>query len=216
MIHYLAHSKIRLALHEIRAGHGRSLLLLHGLAERSPEHLPEEYEDWPGPVHALDFTGHGQSTIPVGGGYTCELLMGDVDIALAHLETATIAGRGLGGYVALLTLGARPKLVKGIILGDGPGLAGGSARPGTPLVPVADPHAVSPPDPYAIVELAGDIRPPDYASSFVRQATSLSDLDRPISVCARERPEWLEAVAKEPGVQEVPLAEALAEYASVQ
>ncbi len=216
MIEKLIHGKIELALHELRAGKGRALLLLHGLAERSPAALPEEFEAWPGPVHALDFTGHGQSTVPAGGGYPCEQLLGDADIALARLENATVCGRGIGAYVALLIAGARPREIKGTILCDGPGLAGGSARPGTPLIPIANPSAVAPPDPYALVELSCDIRPPDYATSFVRQATDLSELDSPIWVCARERPEWLEAVVDAPDVREGALEEALAEYGKAQ
>ena len=41
MIHRLRHGRVTLALHELRAGEGRALLLLHGLGERSPEALPE-------------------------------------------------------------------------------------------------------------------------------------------------------------------------------
>ena len=65
----LRHGRVALALHELRAGTGRPLLLLHGLGERSPEKVPSDAEAWSGPVHALDFTGHGQSTITVGGGF---------------------------------------------------------------------------------------------------------------------------------------------------
>jgi pimeloyl-ACP methyl ester carboxylesterase len=210
VIHRITHYKIQLALHELRAGAGPPLLLLHGLAERSPEAVPEALASWPGSIHALDFTGHGESTVPPGGGYTCEQLMGDVDVALAHLGSATLVGRGLGAYIALLTAGARPEQVRGAILRDGPGLAGGSARPGTPQIPVPDPAAVSPPDPFVLVELANDIRPPDYATSYLRLATQFSDLDRPVYVCARERPDWLRAVVAEPGVEETRLANGLA------
>ncbi len=209
----LTHSKIQLALHELRGGFGRPLLLLHGLAECSPQAVPAELSAWPGPVYGLDFTGHGRSTVPAGGGYTCELLMGDADAALAELGSATLAGRGLGAYIALLVAGARPRQVRGAILRDGPGLAGGSARPGTPRIPVADAKAVAPPDPFALAELSSDIRPPDYATSYLRLATHLSDLECPVSVCAIERPEWLRAVVREPGVAETPLDEALALYA---
>src|SRR5437660_12565530 len=98
----LRHGKVELALHELRAGTGRPLLLLHGLGERSPEKVPADAEAWDGPVYALDFTGHGASSITIGGGYTPEILMADVDAALMHLGSATVLGRGLGGYVALL------------------------------------------------------------------------------------------------------------------
>ena len=59
----LRHGSIELALHEVRAGHGRALLLLHGLGERTPVSVPEAASAWPGPVWGLDFTGHGDSKI---------------------------------------------------------------------------------------------------------------------------------------------------------
>lgn len=217
MIHWIQHYRVRLALHALRRGTGRPLLLLHALAERSPDSVPEELAAWPGPVYALDFTGHGASSVPRGGGYTCELLMADADHALAHLggEGATVVGRGLGAYIALLLAGGRPRAVRGAILRDGPGLAGGSPLPGTPQILTADPDAVAPPDPLALVELATDVRPPDYATAYARQATHLSELDAPLHVCATERPEWLRAVLDEPGVREGSLAAGLALYASV-
>ena len=68
------------------------------------------------------------------------------------------------------------------------------------------------PDPFAMLELARDVRPPDYVTSFVRQATQLSELERPISVCGVERPDWLAAMIEEPGVAVTSLAEAIAHY----
>lgn len=206
----LTHGKVTLALHALRAsGEGTPLLLLHGLGERSPREAPAEVAAWPGPIHALDFTGHGGSSLPKGGGYTAEVLMADADAALARLGRATLLGRGLGAYVALLLAGARPREVRGAILCDGPGLAGGGGRPGTPSVVWPDPLDAGPPDPYALVELAKDVRPPEYAAAFARQAAALSGLDQPISVCVLERAGWLRAVADEQGVAETTLAEAL-------
>ena len=159
----LRHGAIELALHTLkeRSDGARPLLLLHGLGERSPDHLPEQYASWPGAVHALDFTGHGASTVPAGGGYTAEILMGDADTALAELNQATVVGRGLGAYVALLLAGARPEDVRGAVVLDGPGLAGGGSTPSSPSVATVDPTAPVPPDPWALVELTRDPRPPD-------------------------------------------------------
>ena len=56
------HGRIGLALHQLRPGPGRPLLLLHGLGEQSPTEVPAASAGWPGPVCALDFTGHGGST----------------------------------------------------------------------------------------------------------------------------------------------------------
>jgi pimeloyl-ACP methyl ester carboxylesterase len=178
--------------------------------------VPPELEAWPGPVYALDFTGHGASSMPRGGGYTCELLMADADHALSFIGPATVVGRGLGAYIALLLAGGRPKLVRGAILRDGPGLAGGSPLPGTPHILRADDASPAPPDPLALVELATDVRPPDYATAYTRQATHLNDIQLPIHVCATERPQWLRAVVEQPGVEEASLAESLAHYAELK
>jgi pimeloyl-ACP methyl ester carboxylesterase len=211
---HLDHGRVRLALHQLRGGEGPTLLLLHPLAEHSPPAVPEEASSWPGPIHALDFTGHGDSTVPVGGGYTCEVLMGDADVALAHLGASTILGSGLGAYIALMIAGARPDLVRGAVLDDGAGLAGGGDSPGSVFVPPPMVTDGSAPDPWALSELSRDLRPSDYATAFVRLAVQFSGLDTPISVAARFRPPWVAAVAAEPGVADCSVPEALAAYAS--
>jgi len=211
----LVHGKSRLALHLLREGWGRPLLLLHGLGERSPRSVPAHLESWTGPVYALDFTGHGDSTIPAGGGYTAEVLMADVDAALAHLGKATIYGRGLGAYVALLIGGARPTEVRGIILADGPGLVGGGIRPGSPHLPDVAPSDRTP-DPFVLAELSRDVRPTDYAVEYVRQMMQWSELDEPIAVCTVVRPEWLAAVVGEVGVLDCSVADALAAMAPLR
>jgi pimeloyl-ACP methyl ester carboxylesterase len=213
----LQHGRVTLALHRLREdGAGRPLLLLHGLGDRSPAAVPAWAAAWPSGVWALDFTGHGDSTLPRGGGYTAEILLADVDAALASLGPATLLGRGLGAYVALLVAGARPGLVRGAILTDGPGLAGGGTEPASTMVldPAPD-VTVTAPDPFALVELARDIRPADYATGFARQATQLSGLEWALAVCARWRPPWLEAVAAEPGVLAAPLSDALDHYGTM-
>lgn len=207
----LTHGRARLALHTVRAGEGRPLLVLHGLGERTPARLPDVLAPWPGPVVGLDFTGHGDSTVPTGGGYTAEILLGDADSALRHLGEATVFGRGLGAYVALLAAGARPDLVQGAVLADGPGLVGGGIRPGSPTVMQLAPGG--PPDPYALAELSRDVRPPDYAATWVHHANEYGSLDTPIAVTTVVRPEWVEAVVAEPGVVQCTIAEALTLYA---
>jgi pimeloyl-ACP methyl ester carboxylesterase len=213
----LRHNRIELALHELRSGEGRPLLHLHGLAERSPSEVPAHLIEWPGPVWALDLAGHGDSDVAPGAGYFCEVLMGDVDTALAHLGSVTIFGRGLGAYVGLLAAGGRPELVRGTILFDGPGLAGGGPWPVSPYITstVAPPPPGGTPDPWAVLELTRDVRPPDYATTFARQAATRSGLDTAIAVTGVNRPPWLEAVAKEPGTVECTVADAVALYAAV-
>ncbi|MGI8710745.1 MAG: alpha/beta fold hydrolase [Acidimicrobiales bacterium] len=212
---WLAHGRIRLALHRLRDGTGPTLLVLHGLGEEA-EAVPAQWvAGWPGPVHGLDFTGHGRSTVPAGGGYTVEVLMADADRALEHLGGATVLGRGLGAYVALLLAGARPDGVAGAILADGPGLAGGGPSPHSPSLGTTPANLGSVPDPFALAELAVDVRPADYASSFARHAVERSRLESPLCVAAVVRPPWLEVVAAAPGVFESPVLPALARYANV-
>lgn len=211
------HGRSRLALHEVRGGTGSAALALHGLGENAKSVLTQELvAGWPGgPVWALDFLGHGASIRPAGGGYTSESLMADTDAALRHIGPATVFGRGIGAYIALLIAGARPDLVRGAVLCDGPGMAGGGPAPTSPAImtPKVTPgQPADAPDPFALLELARDVRPADYAFNFARQAVTLSDLKVPITVAAVSRPEWLEAVLEQPDVQTSTLADAMALY----
>jgi len=208
---FLTHNKVQLAVHLLRAGDGQPLLLLHGLGEHTPAVAPAWTEPWVGPVYGLDFTGHGATTVPMGGGYSAETMLADTDIALAHLGPCTIVGRGLGAYVALMIAGARPQLVRGAVLCDGPGLWGGATGPTSTSFHSVDPPYGAP-DPNALIDLSRDLRPPDYASLFVRLALEHSGLAEPITVTAVVRPPWLAAVAGEVGVATSTLTEALAHY----
>jgi pimeloyl-ACP methyl ester carboxylesterase len=210
----LRHNRIELALHRLRDAREpdvRPLLHLHGLAECTPADPSASAASWPGEVWGLDFTGHGRSTIPHGGGYTAELLMGDVDAALAHLGQVTVVGRGLGAYVALLVAGARPTLVHGAVLLDGPGIVGGGIGPSTPRITLA-PLRGTTPDPFALAELTVDVRPPDYALTYLHLAVQGSDLATPVSLAGRVRPPWMAAIEQEPGVAVTNVTDALAGY----
>jgi pimeloyl-ACP methyl ester carboxylesterase len=210
----LRHNKVDLALHHLREGDGRTLLLLHGLGESAATTVPAWAEPWDGPIAALDFTGHGGSTVPPGGGYTAEILLADADVALAELGSATVVGRGMGAYIALMLAGARPQQVRGAILCDGPGLAGGAIAPTSQSYLILAPRP-RPPDPYALYELSRDLRPPDYATLFVRMAVESSGLDEPIAVTAVVRPPWLAAVVEEVGVTTCSLHDAVTSYAAI-
>lgn len=212
----LRHNRVELALHQVRAGEGRALLLLHGLGE-SAERMSTLHVNWKGPIWALDFTGHGESDVPRGGGYSAEILMADADVALRHIGEATIVGRGLGAYIAFLIAGARPTLVRGAVLLDGPGLAGGAVHMASSTeLTSAGPRLGQSPDPWALIELSRDARPPSYAVTFARLATATSGLDDPIAVSCKVSPPWVEAISAEPGVMtDIALQEALDIYAAV-
>jgi pimeloyl-ACP methyl ester carboxylesterase len=213
-VRWLRHNRIDLALHDLRVADGPTLLLLHGLGEASPIELPGWLGGWPGSVAALDFTGHGRSTVPVGGGYSAELLMADADAAIRALGPCTVLGRGLGAYVALLVAGARADAVRGAVLCDGPGLAGGAVRPTSSNVVTPATPSRTAPDPLALLELSHDLRPPDYATAFVRLALEHSGLEYPLAVAARVRPPWLDAVSNEAGVLITTMDDALRRYAA--
>ena len=120
-VQWLRHGRVQLALHELRQAPGPRLLLLHELGGATARVEPSELAPWTGAIYGLDFTGHGQSSIPAGGGYTAEALVADADVALARLGEATLLGSGLGAYVALLLAGSRPTTVRGAVLTDGRG-----------------------------------------------------------------------------------------------
>jgi len=211
----LAHNRISLALHEVRPGTGRPLLLLHGLGE-SAASMTRLDVGWDGPVWALDFTGHGDSTVPFGGGYSCEILMADADIALRELGEATVVGRGLGAYIALLIAGARSSIVRGAVLLDGPGLAGGAVHVTSNTETTTVERAGQAPDPWALIELSHDARPPTYVTTFARLAVNGSGIPDPIAVACKVTPPWVEAISAEPGVlTDIGLQEALDIYAQI-
>jgi pimeloyl-ACP methyl ester carboxylesterase len=212
---HLRRGSVRVALHAYRDQAGPPLLLLHGLGRQSPSHIPRVVARWPGPVFGLDFTGHGGSDVPVGGGYTPEALLVDVDVAVAHIGRAAVLGRGLGAYVALLFAGSRPTQAAGTILASGPGLGRASGRGLASTVgpqawpPGAPAGAPIPPDPLALAELSTDLRPPGYARALAAAAMASTGDRGPLVVTAANKPRWLEAVAAVDGVRTMTMPEAV-------
>ncbi len=216
-ISYLQHNRISLALHTVREGSGRPLLLLHGLGEDATR-VSQMPVKWAGPVYALDFTGHGASTVPRGGGYNAEILMADVDIALRHIgEPVTIVGRGLGGYIGFLISCGRAALVRGLVIVDGPGLAGGASNTvsTTEIASVGKRNAGTP-DPWALIELSRDSRPASYVLSFLRLAIANSGIEEPVAIASKVSPKWIDALKREAGViTDISMQEALDMYAAL-
>ena len=99
--------------------------------------------------------------------------------------------------------------MRGAVLADGPGLAGGGPAPGSPSLTRTTSHAKARRTRSRLSELTRDVRPPDYAATYVRQALQFSGLDVPVVVSAIVRPPWLAAVADESGVASRPIADAL-------
>lgn len=182
---HVRNARIELACHALGAAPGRPLLLLHGL-HGSAAQWPDDVA-WPGPVHALDFSGHGASGWIRGGGYSPELFAGDADAALGVIlqdgdeHGVALAGVGLGAYAALLVAGARPDVVRAALLAPGPGMGEGDGEPvfdRTPVrMPDADPDAVPAGCDPALTRYLDHFRPNDYVTAFVERAARLLILD---------------------------------------
>src|SRR6185369_1678390 len=80
----LRNARVSLALHTLQAGVGPPLLVLHALGGSSDDYRAV-MPPWSGPIHALDFSGHGRSGRIYGSGYYPELWAADADLALAAI-----------------------------------------------------------------------------------------------------------------------------------
>jgi len=189
--------RCEIALHELRAGAGPTLLALHALGG-SARDFAALAAAWPGRVLAPDLAGHGASGWARGGSYTPELLAADADAALSEAGDAVVVGRGLGAYVALLLAGARAARVRAALLLPGRGLAGGGPEP------LREPLAARNADVLRMLDAAGaseraafdpmlaacetDPRPPDYARAYADAARRLL-----LAEDGGARPPWWEA-----------------------
>lgn len=205
----IRHGRIELALHSRRGGDGPGLLLLHALHDSSRPHL--DAIAWTGPVHALDFAGHGESDWLRGGGYTPELFAADADCALASLGDAArgicIAGAGIGAYAALLLAGARPDQVAAVLLMPGDGLGRGDGEPDFerrprrwPPLDAADRAGRADRCDPALARLNDQFKPHDYVQSFVERTRRIYLLEDP-KLPAGDLPGWWRLAARSPVAQ---------------
>ncbi len=208
---WLQHNRIRLALHELKGGTGRALLLLHGLGEHAPTTCPTWAPS--GPVRSLRSTSPATARrpLPRGAGTAprssspmptlpSATWVGSRSwVGAGRLHRAAV-GRCPGGRRARCGAVRRRRDVGGAV-----GMSGQSIThiEATAVRPTRTPSSSS----------TRTCDPPDYATLFVRLAVQGSGLTDPISVVAVHRPPWLAAVAGEPGVVDSTLSEALARYA---
>ena len=206
------HARAARAARERRRG--PALLHLHGSACVRRTTCRSTSSRGPVAIYALDFTGHGDSTSPKGGGYTPELLMGDVDAAINHIGDVRRSSDAASARTSRCS--RRPRATTRCAArscATGPACRVGARPPGRRPSSRVDPSAPVPPDPFALAELSKDVRPPDYAVDFVRLVLAHTQTPNPIAVCAKARPEWLTAVLDELGAAPVTIAEALRLFA---
>jgi pimeloyl-ACP methyl ester carboxylesterase len=194
--HTITNGRVALALHERKGGAGVPLLLLHALWESSAA-WGAEPDAWPGPVFALDFSGHGDSGRVRGGAYYIERFLSDADLALGHLGSAALLGAGLGAWYAVILAGTRAERVPGCLLAPGVGLAGGFAEedpldttPGCPTPEQVADFARSGRacDPYCL-SMERDPRPPWFVRPFAQAARRVLLVED-----GAPKPPWWEAV----------------------
>ena len=193
----IRHGHLELALHELASGPGLPLLLVHELGSDSRSWTVEEMT-WPGPLYALDLSGHGESDRARGGAYLPEYWAGDIDAVLAEIGPAAVLGAGVGAYCALLVAGARPEVVPVVGLLPGAGLKGGGSEPhfdrGAYRLFVAPEPLLSPFGADTNVAISeGTIRSPEYVVPLARRAAAFVLADD-----GGARPEWWQAVAPLP------------------
>jgi pimeloyl-ACP methyl ester carboxylesterase len=199
----LVQGRVSLWLEPLRAGNGPKLLLLHALGACGEDWPRESFASWPGPVHALDFSGHGRSGRVRGAAYYPELLVADADAALAAIGGGYVLGTGLGAYVAMFLAAARREQVPAALLLPGAGLAGFGPEPDfatrLPMPPqqISEAGAELQPmaaiDPAALAGLNSDVRPPDYVCALAASAQRLLLLED-----GARRPPWWCAVRELP------------------
>jgi len=178
------------------------LLLLHALGDDA-ESWPAAALGWShGPVHALDFAGHGRSEHVRGGAYYPEYFLADADLALQQIaEPCVLVGAGVGAYVALLLAGARVDQIPAALLLEGAGLEGGGSLPENEVeaedtegferfIKLASNDYGASTD-RLVAQCERDIRPLDYVISFAKAAKPM--LFSPRVGIENAAPDWWQA-----------------------
>ncbi len=209
----LHNGRVAIDLLPLSAGEGEPLLLLHALGGRTTDWDEEAIAAWPGPVHGLDFAGHGRSGWSTGGYYP-EFYLADADLALQALgDRATLAGAGVGAYVALLLAGARPNAIRAALLMPGLGLAGGGDAPNYDdrlIKSIADYDdqvesdalSYAPGTDPIVSTCQHDLRPVDYVSAYAAAAGSI--FLSGVVGSEIEEPSWWKAVRTAGSCSEAP------------
>ena len=160
-----------LALHHLREGDGRPLLLLHGLGEAAPD-------DGAAVARRRGRARSPPSTSPATGARRSRSAAATRPRSSSPTPTSPSPRSARPPCSAAASAPTspccspapdRPTCI-GAVLADGPGLAGGATFPTSQSFFAAAAAPSGPPDPYALVELSRDLRPPDYAAAFVRLA----------------------------------------------
>ena len=208
----LRSGRSEVALHTLSERAGPVLLALHELEGCAQDFAPLAAA-WPGSVHALDLSGHGASDWLVGRAYSAERWAADADVALSHLGTAHLMGRGVGAMAALLLAGARPERVPASYLVAGAGLEACGERPdenrvaqdraflGTCLEAASRAEGTGT-DPF-VIETESHHRPQRYARGLAECARTVL-----LGEDGTARPAWWTAIRTCPNVSAAPANEA--------
>ena len=173
----LQHNRIALALHELRAGDGPAA----AAPARPGRALAGGGAGAPGRVAGPGVGARPHRSRRLRRGRRRRLLLRGADGRRRHRAGPPRPGDDLRARPRRLRRPAGRRRAARAACGarscfDGPGLAGGGPWPASPFIPLPSvaPPPGGTPDPWAILELTRDVRPPDYAASFARQAAARS------------------------------------------
>lgn len=112
-------------VHYFVGGHGKPLLLVHGLGARAEDWAPEipDYAKHGFRVYAIDLLGYGRTTRPnisYSIAQQASLVNGFLDAM--HVRQTDLAGWSMGGWVVLQYALAHPLRVKRLVVMDSAGL----------------------------------------------------------------------------------------------